>query len=63
MFLMEYPSIRGEELTDYSKKAIWNLLHAYIDKLSQILFDECPGDRLQAISMLKYQCTNMTFCD
>ena len=37
MLLMDYPSIRGEELLDYSKKSAWNPLNAYIDARSQRL--------------------------
>ena len=46
---MYYPSIRGEESSDYAKNPTWKLLHAYIDSNSKILIDECPGDRVQAI--------------
>ena len=60
---MDYPSLRGECLPDYLKKSIWNPLHSYIDAHSQILIDECPGDGLQSISRLKYQCANMIFAD
>ena len=42
MLLMEYPSVRGEEIPDYDKKKTWNLLHAYIDVHSQRLIDEYP---------------------
>ena len=49
---MDYPSIKGEELIDNTKKATWNLLHAYIDAHSQIIFDKCPEDGVQAISRL-----------
>ena len=46
MLLLEYPSIIGGDLPDYSKKSRWNLSHAYIDAHSQRLFDEYPGDGL-----------------
>ena len=36
MLLMENPSIRGEDLPYYAKKATWNLLYAYIDAHSKI---------------------------
>ena len=36
-------------------------MYAYIDKHSQILIGEYPGDVLQAISRLQSQCANMTF--
>ena len=60
---MDYPSIRGEDLPDYNKKATWNLLHACIDAHNLILIDDCPVDGVQAIPRLKYQCANMTFSD
>ena len=49
---MEYPSIRGEETPDYAKKAIWSLLHAYIDANNQILIYEYTGYGAQDISIL-----------
>ena len=63
MLVMDYPSIRGEDLPDYSKKATWNLLHEYIDLYSQISIYECTGDGVQDISRLQYQYTNTTFAD
>ena len=53
MFLMDYPSIRGEYLQDYSKKSTWNLLHAYIDAHSKILIYGCTVDGVQAISIFQ----------
>ena len=47
MLLMDYPSIIGEELPHDSKKATWNILHAYIDAHNQRLIDECPVYGLQ----------------
>ena len=58
---MDYPSIRGGELPEYSKNVSWKLLNAYIYDHSQILIDECPGDGLQSISIFKYQCAKMNF--
>ena len=63
MLFMEYPSIRGHQSPDYSKKAAWDLLHAYIDAHNQSLIDERPGDGVQAISILQSQCENMNFSD
>ena len=60
MLLMEYLFMRGEEIPDYAKNSIWNLLHAYIDAYSQILIDEFPGDGVQAISIFSPQCANIT---
>ena len=49
MLLMEYPSIRGEDLPGYAKNYTWNLFHAHIDSHSQRFIDEYPGYVLQAI--------------
>ena len=49
MLLMDYTSIRGEEMTDYAKKSTWNLLHEYIDAHSQRITDECPVYGVQDI--------------
>ena len=35
--LMEYPSIKGEDLADHAKNFTCNLLYAYIDINIQIL--------------------------
>ena len=43
------------------KKSTWKILHAYIDANSQRSIDEYPGDGVQNISRLKYQCASMTF--
>ena len=61
MLLMDHPSIRGEEISDYSKNVTWNLLHAYIDTHSQRLIYDCPGDGVQAISIFQSQYENMKF--
>ena len=61
MLLMDYTYIRGEYLPYYSKRATWNLLHAYIDAHSQRLIDEYPWDGVQAISRLQSQYANVTF--
>ena len=63
MLLVDYPSIRGEDLTDYTKKAAWNIFHSYIDAHSKISIDEYPGDGVQAISSLQPQSANMTFSE
>ena len=63
MLLMDYTSIRGEELPYCDKKAKRKILHTYIDVYSQILIDECPGYGVRYISRFWYQCANMTFSD
>ena len=37
MLLMDYPSIRGEEIPDYAKTSTYNILHEYIDEHSKRL--------------------------
>ena len=58
---MDYPSIRGEEITDYAKNPTYNCFHAYIDVHSQRLIDECTGDGVKTISRFQPQCANITF--
>ena len=54
---------KKEKNPDYAKNSTWNFLHAYKDAHSQILTDESTEYRIQAISILQYQCANMTFDD
>ena len=63
MLLTDYPSIRGEDLPDYDKKATWNLLNSYIDAQNKIIIYEYPKYGEQAISILQCKCANMTFAD
>ena len=60
---MDYTSIRGEYLPDYTKNVTWNLLHAYMDEHSQRFIYEYPGDGVQTITIFQYQCANMIFSD
>ena len=61
MLLMDYLSIRGEEIPYHAKKGHMELFSAYIDAHSQISIDECPGDGVQAIPILQSQCSNIIF--
>ena len=63
MLLMEQPFIQGEGIPDETKQATCNLLNAYIDENSQKLIHEYPWYCLEAIAILKYQCTNIHFSD
>ena len=63
MFLMDYTSIRGEDLSGYDRKSTWKLFHAYIDAHSQRSIDEYPGYGVHAISRLQTLCSNMKFSD
>ena len=63
MLLMDYSSIRGGNLPDYSKQATCNLSHACIDANRQTLIYKYTGDGLQAIMILQPQCENKTFSE
>ena len=62
MLLMGYAKI-GEDLYDYAKTIMCNLFYAYIDAHNQIIGYEYWVDGLQAISILKFACANITFAD
>ena len=59
--LLDYPTIGVEDITDYVKKAIINLLHENIDVHSRRLISELPVYGVNFISKLQYHCANMTF--
>ena len=63
MLIMEYPSIRGEDFTDYDKISIGDLLHAYIDAQIQRLIYEYPGYVVQSITRNQSQCANRVFAE
>ena len=59
--LLDYPKIGGEDIRDYVKKAIRNLLHSNIDVHSRRLVAELPGYGVEFISNLQSHFANMTF--
>ena len=59
--LLNYPKIGGEDVKDYVREAIRNLLHASIDVNSIRLSAEFPIDGVNFNSELQYHCANMTF--
>ena len=61
--LLYYPKIGGENIKDFVKKAIMNILHANINFHSRRLISEFPGDGLKCISKLQLHCANMTFSE
>ena len=63
MWLMYYLSMRGEDLTNYAKKASCKLLHAYIGSHRKSLIYKYPGNGAHAITILQCQCSNMTIFD
>ena len=61
--LLDYPTIGGEDIKYYVKRAIRNLLHANIDYHSKRLISELPVNRVKCISKLQSHCANMTFSE
>ena len=61
--LLDYPKIGGENIKEFAKKAIRNLLHANIDVQSRRLFAELPGYGIQCIEKLQSHCANMNFSE
>ena len=61
--LLDYPKIEGENIKDFVKKAISNILHANIDVQSGRLTAEFPGDGVKCIEKLQSHCANMDFSD
>ena len=61
--LLDYPTIVGEDIKHYVKKAIRNILHENIDVHSRRLISELPGDGVKYISKIQSHCANMTFAD
>ena len=47
--LLDYPKIEGENIKEFSKKDIRNILHANIDVHSRILIAEFPGNGIKCI--------------
>ena len=61
--LPDYPKIGGENIKEFAKKDIRNLLHANIDVHSKKIINELPGDRIKCIEKLQSHWANMTFAD
>ena len=47
--IIDYPKIGGDDIEDYEKKAIRNILHANIDVHSRIFIAEFPMDGIKCI--------------
>ena len=47
--LLYYSKIGGENIKEFAKKAIWNILYDNIDVHSRILITEFPGDGIKSI--------------
>ena len=61
--LLCYPKIGGENIKDFVKEAIRNILYANIDMHIRRLISQFPGDGVECIEKLQSYCTNMTFSD
>ena len=61
--IIDYPKIGGDDIEDYEKKSIRNLLHENIDVHSRRLIAEFPVDVIKCIGKLQSHCENMTFAD
>ena len=61
--LRDYPNMEGENVKDYAKMAIRNLLHANSCVHRRILIAEFPEDGIKCIEKLQSHCANMTFAD
>ena len=51
--IIDDPKIGGDDIEDYTKKAIRNLLHANIDVHSRRLIAEFPMDGIKCIEKLQ----------
>ena len=58
--LLDYPKIGGENIKEFSKNTIRNILRANIDVHSRRLIDEFPGEGIKSIDKLQSCCANMT---
>ena len=61
--LLDYPKIGGDNVKDYAKQVIRNLLHANSDVHSKILIADFPKDGIKCLENLQSHCANMTFAD
>ena len=61
--LLDHPKIGGDDVEDYGKKSIINLLYDNIDVHSRRLIAEFPKDGIKCIEKLQSHCANMNFAD
>ena len=61
--LLDYPKIGGDNVKNYAKQAIRNLLHANRDVHIRRLISEFPIDGIKCIEKLQSHCANMTFAN
>ena len=61
--IIDYPKIGGDDIEDYLKKDIRNILHTNIDVHSRRLIAEFPKNGIKCIEQLQSHCANMNFAD
>ena len=61
--IIDDPKIGGDDIEDFAKKAIGNILHANIDVHSRRLIAEFPADGIDCIEKFQSHCANMTFAE
>ena len=61
--LRDYPKLEGENIKDYAKMAIRNLLHANSCVHSSGLIAEFPEDGIKCMERLQSHCAKKTFAD
>ena len=61
--LLDYPKIGEENIKDYAKNSIKNILSENINVHSRRLIYEFPVDRIKCIEKLQSHCANITFDD
>ena len=61
--LRDDPKLEGENIKEYAKMAIRNLLHANSCVNSSILIAEFPEDGIKCKEKLQSHCANMNFAD
>ena len=59
--LLYYPKIRGEDLKEFVKKAIGDILHSNIDVCIRRFIAKFPGYLVKCISNIQSHCANITF--
>ena len=61
--LRDYPKMEKENIKDFAKMAIRNILHANSCVHSRRLIAEFPEDEIKCMEKLQSHCENMTFAD
>ena len=61
--IIDYSKIGGDDIEDYAKNAIRNILHANIDVHSRRFIAEFPIDGIKFNEKLQSHCANMTFAE